>query len=302
MESLTKTENMIDVMMRNKLTVMLIIFVFLAVSIFLTGIQKREYSSQSQILVIQEQGDKFDAYIASKASESVAKNLKKAINSSSFRNRVLQASPELDFGLSNKSEKQRRKEWQKIIEVKVIPNTSILEITAYNSSPYQAEKLMNNINASLLQYHKEYHGGGDQIKLEVVDYPLTSSHPTRPDWILNVVLSLILSIFFAATLCSLFPNKVSKINNILSGNKDKKIDDNPQIKKVFESNIAQTQIKTENLPEKPVQENKEVEQTHKKINISDFLNDWKEEKYTDEMSEQAKNNLIDSDHYLKRKE
>jgi len=295
METLTKTENIVDTMLKNKLTIMLIIFVFLSVSIFLTGLQKREYSSQSQILVIQEQGQKLDAYIASKASESIAKNLKKAINSSSFRNKVLEASPDLDFGLSNKDEKARRKEWQKIIEVKVIPNTSILEIKAYNSSPFQAEKLMNNINSALFQYHKDYHGGGDEIKLQIVDYPLTSKSPTRPNWVLNIILSLILAIFFSATFCSLFPNKIYKANNILL-NKNQKTDSNIAIKKVFEGN---------DLKQEEIKENTEIaNNSQNKVNITQFLQEFqkKEEKITDAISDERKTEILGSDHYLKKKE
>lgn len=312
MNTLTKSENIIDTMIKNKLTIALIVFVFLAISIFLTGFQKREYSSQSQILIIQEQGQKLDAYIAEKASESIAKNLKKAINSSSFRNRALEASPEIDFGLSNKDEKTRRKEWQKIIEVKVIPNTSILEITAYNSSPFQAEKLMNNINAALFQYHKEYHGGGDEIKLQIVDYPLTSRHATRPNWILNIILSFILAMFFSASFCSLFPNKVSKINNALL-TKDKKngSDQKNEIKKVFNNNenqnyntsIDPTSNEIKDYNTSANSNPQEVANPNHKVNISEFLDKIKtQEQEIVEDIDEIKEKILGADHYLKRKE
>lgn len=275
----TKTENIISSMIKNKFLVLIIVFAFLFLSIILTGLQKSEYSSEAKILIIQEQGQTLDAYIASKASESVAKNLKQAITSSSFRNKVLENSYGVDFGLSNKNEKSRRKEWQKTVDVKIIPNTSIMQIKVFNNSKIEAEKLLNTVMDMLIQNHKSYHGGGDLIKLQTVDYPLTSNNPVRPNWFLNIGVSLVLALFFAASLCSFLPNKISGFKDLLF--KKNKQESNIEIKKVFESNTV-------------------VE----RVNISEFLSKDPvviEQKPEIESMRVPFQNVVGNDHYLKRK-
>jgi len=192
---------------KNKLTILSIVLLFFIISIFLTALQKKEYSSDAQILIIQDQQEEMDAYLASKSSASIANNLKEGILSSSFRNKLLTNYPDLELELSQ-SEKKRRKDWLKTIDVKIIPNSSVLKITTYSQSAFLSEKLLNNLISTLLVNHQDYHGGGQGVILKVIDAPLTSLNPTRPNWFLNIILSIVLGLFFALTLIHLFPNKL----------------------------------------------------------------------------------------------
>ncbi len=290
-ENLTKTENVIDKMIENKFFVLITIFVFLLLSIIFTGFQKREYSSEAKVLIIQEQSQTIDAYVASKASESIAKDFKKAVESSSFRNTVLENSFGVDFGLSSNDEKTRRKQWQKTVDVKLLPNTAIIQITTYSVSQTEAEKLLNTIMTSLFQNHKEYHGGGDTIQLQIIDYPLTSKYPTRPNWLLNISLTLALALFLTGSICSLFPNKIEKMSDLFDSKKYSK--NKPEIKKVFEEARHGDRNNT--------------------ININQYLNDTKNEIKELEKNQINKHdkfqskedpiqNIMGSDHYLRRKE
>lgn len=257
----------------------------------LTSFQKREYSSMARVLVIQDQEQKIDAYIASKASESVAKNLKKSLTSSSFRNKVLENFSDANINLSNVSEKARRKEWIQTVNAKLIPNNSILEITTYNQSPVFSEKLLNNVLLTLLENHKSYHGGGDSINLQIIDYPLTSRYPVKPDWLLNLVLSIILGIFFSASIISFFPNKIYSFNSLFD-KKSKKLKGTIEAKKIFENINSDT--RTEETESSQI----------KNLNIYENLSNDVElgEKENIDIVYEMKNKVLDSDHYLRKKE
>jgi capsular polysaccharide biosynthesis protein len=313
---LTKPENIIDDFIKNKLIVFLIIFLFLLVAIFLTALQKKEYSSTSQVLIIQEQENKMDAYLASKSSESLAKNLRKAILTSSFRNKVLKDLTDLDLDIFSKSEKNKRKEWLKTVNVKIIPNTSILEIKSYNNSAFQSEKILNKILNTLLENHQLYHGGGDDIRLEIINNPLTSNHPTRPNWALNLFLSLILAIFFVITLLIMFPNKINFFNRKLhrknyKEDKNKIINENNGHFKVFDYLNATPKEKI-NLPNdlfEEISEDEEKEDEDEGFFVKNGFNNNQEKKInnTNTNTMELENNkeikrIIDNNHYLKRKE
>lgn len=306
--NLTKSENILDQIIESKFIVLSIIFVFLIISIFLTSLQKKEYSSNVRVLILQRQEQKLDAYIASKASESLAQNLKKGILTSSFRNKVLEDFDTLNF---SKEEQTRRKEWAKAIDIKIIPNTSILQITCYEETPYQSEKFVSTVLNTLLEYHKEYHGGGDEVELRVIDYPMTSKHPTRPDWLMNIALSILLAIFFVITMIILFPNKIETINtkfkNINSKRKNKKIE------KVFNIEIPKN-TQHDNCENNQKNNIFIADERKNKINLNDYLTLDLEDKnkQTNEYNNienidnynndnEPKINIIGSDHYLKRK-
>lgn len=309
---LTKSENIIDDLVKNKLIVFLIIFLFLLVAIFLTALQKKEYSSNSQVLIIQEQENKMDAYLASKSAESLAKNLRKAILTSSFRNKVLENMSDLDLNVS-KSEKSRRKEWLKTVNVKIIPNTSILEIKSYHSSAFQSEKILNKILNTLLENHQLYHGGGSDIRLEIINNPLTSNHPTRPNWALNLFLSLILAIFFVITLLVLFPNKVNLFDRKLQRknykDRNKIINEKNGNFKVFDYLNTVPKEKFQ-LPDDLFEEiNEEKEPEDEGFFVEDKIN-FQQKRETNNINSntiELKNNeeikkIIGNNHYLKRKE
>jgi capsular polysaccharide biosynthesis protein len=307
---LTKPENIIDDIIKNKLIVFLIIFLFLLVATFLTALQKKEYSSTSQVLIIQEQEQKMDAYLASKSSESLAKNLRKAISTSSFRNKVLENMDDLGLNIS-KTEKSRRKEWLETVNVKIIPNTSILEIKSYHISAFQSEKILNKILNTLLENHQLYHGGGDDIRLEVINNPLTSNRPTRPNWPLNLFLSLILAVFFIITLLVLFPNKVNffdkKLQKKNPAEKNKRINEKKGNFKVYDYLSATPKGKVE-LPADLFEEEKEDTEIKEEGFFAEDNANYEQKKEADETNTiELENNaeikeIIGNNHYLKRKD
>ncbi|HNV97076.1 MAG TPA: Wzz/FepE/Etk N-terminal domain-containing protein [bacterium] len=246
----TKSESILNFSIQNKFVFVFFVLIFILISSILTAFQKMEYSSTAKVLVIQNQQMQMDAYIASKSSEAITKNLSDAILSSSFRAKVIEKYPDTPF-VFYASEKQKRNYWKKQIDVKIIPNTSILEIKTYNESAFNAEKFLNNVVSTLFEYHKDYHGAGDLIKLQIIDNPVTSNYPVRPNWFVNLFMSLMLAIFFNISFMMLFPNKYTNfdvsLNNFFNSD-HKRIKTNQKIKLVFnQAEIEQEMVESENL-------------------------------------------------------
>ncbi|MFC1622700.1 hypothetical protein ACFL1Y_01780, partial [Patescibacteria group bacterium] len=84
-------------------------------------------------------------------------------------------------------------------------------VSVYDKDKKQANRIANGIAYTLVNNSAEYHGGGQDVTIKVVNEPLVSNRPARPNIILNLVLSLVvgLLISFAWTFYS-FHNALEK--------------------------------------------------------------------------------------------
>ena len=171
-----------------KVTIVVIILT-LAISLILP----QQYRSQTKLLIIQKQSLSLDAYLASKSAEKIGKLLSEVVYSSSFFDKVWQAGFNIgtDWGAN---EKQRRQLWENRIELKSIPQTSLLEINTYHQDRAQAEQLAQAVIYVLVEQGAQYHGGGDQVEIKMVDKPITSTYPVRPNLVVNTVWGLLLGL------------------------------------------------------------------------------------------------------------
>lgn len=142
-----------------------------------------EYSSTMRVLVIQKY-TLTDSYTAAKSAEKISKGLAGVIPASSFIDRVAETHQVDISALTSLPEKEKREEWKKKVGAQMIGDTSMLEVTAYDTNPQQAEKLVQAVAYVLVNEGNDYHGAGDTIELRVVDSPLTSTHTTRPNLLL----------------------------------------------------------------------------------------------------------------------
>lgn len=169
----------------------------------------QEYSSQMQILVIQKY-TLTDSYTASKSAEKVSQNLGEVVKTSSFLEDVV-ASKKVDLqDLLKLNESDRRDEWEKTLDTEVVPNASILKITAYDVNPSHAEQIVNAVSDVLIEKGSDYHGAPDTISLKVVDTALTSTYPTRPNILLNGSAAAVFGGLCAAVVLFLMTPKSAK--------------------------------------------------------------------------------------------
>lgn len=151
--------------------------------------QPLKYSASVRLLIIQKAAYTLDPYTAIRSTELLGENLAQLISTSSFLERVLQSGYKIDSGyfrLSDKlSERQRRKLWTQTIEAAQVRGSGLLEITAYHPKRAEAVKLVSAAAFLLSSQGSEY--VGRDINVRLVDAPLLSRFPVRPNVLLNII-------------------------------------------------------------------------------------------------------------------
>lgn len=181
------------ILRKNWEIIALIAGISIVLALIISLVTPFQYSATTKILIIQKQMSNLDAYTATKSAERIGKNLSSIINTSSFYNEVIGANANLQYKFPQDAV-ERRKAWEKNIEVNVVPETGILEISAYDIDRGFASQLVRAISYVLVSKGAEYHGGGSDVEIKVVDDVFISKYPVRPNIILNMALSAIIGV------------------------------------------------------------------------------------------------------------
>jgi capsular polysaccharide biosynthesis protein len=183
--------NILDTLRHNKALVILMAMVGILVAIGVTLFQPFEYRSTFSVLVI-EKGNTQDAFTAAKSAERLSLSLGQIIYTTSFYDKVMQS----EFIPANvtfpSDDQQRRDEWKRRIETRVMPDIGQMKISVYDRDAASATALANALAMVLSEQGTEYLGGSDGVTLKVVDYPLTSKRPARPNIPMNLAAGLLL--------------------------------------------------------------------------------------------------------------
>jgi len=179
--------------------VALIIGVTIVFALIVSLVQPFQFSASTKILIIQKQERNLDAYTATKSAERIGKNLVNIIYTSSFYNEVIEANSEIASKFPSDDVK-RRKMWEKNIKANVIPETGILEVKVYDVDRQYASQLVRTIAYVLVDKGAEYHGGGTDVEIKIVDDVFISKYPVRP----NIIVNLSLAVIIGALLGSAF--------------------------------------------------------------------------------------------------
>ncbi|OGF30546.1 hypothetical protein A2533_03440 [Candidatus Falkowbacteria bacterium RIFOXYD2_FULL_35_9] len=177
-------------------TLLIITLVFLLVSLVFTLLQPFQYESTVKILVIQKSAVNLDAYSASKSAERIGRNLSQIIYSSSFFNKVFNSGYPIDTTYFKQDEEDRRDQWAKMVDAQVPGGTTILQISVYHQDRSQAQVVAQAISYVLSGQAEEYVGISD-VELKVVDTPLTSQLPVKPNFLLNLAFGIIIGFFLS---------------------------------------------------------------------------------------------------------
>ncbi len=172
-------------------TVFLTAAVGLLVAVLLSFVQPLEYSSTTRVLATQELGST-DAYTASRSAERIAEDLATVIYTTSFYDKVFGS----DYGLDESyfvpdNERKKRMKWKKAIATSVSRSTGLLTIKVYHTDVNQGELLAFALTDVLVHDGWRYTSGGN-ITVQVVDDPLNSAWPVRPNLLVNAFSGFVL--------------------------------------------------------------------------------------------------------------
>jgi len=185
------------ILSRNWEIIALITGVIIILALVVSLVQPFQFTASTKILIIQKQEKNLDAYTATKSAERIGKNLVNIIYTTSFYNEVIDANEGIAYKFPNDSVK-RRKMWEKNVKVNVIPETGILEVKVYDADREYASQLVRTIAYVLVDTGSEYHGGGTDVEIKIVDDVFISKYPVRPNILLNTALAIILGVLLGS--------------------------------------------------------------------------------------------------------
>lgn len=156
----------------------------------LSFLRPLEYSSKTRLLITQELGA-VDAYTASRSAERIADDLASIVYTSTFYDAVMAAGYDIDQSYFPEEEIKQRKKWEEAVMASVSRGTGLLTVTAYQPDVEQAQLLAEAVAHVLVNQGWTYTSGGD-ITIKIVDEPLNSRWPVRPNVLVNAFSGLIL--------------------------------------------------------------------------------------------------------------
>ena len=157
----------------------------LVLALIVSFVQPLRYSSTVRLLILQDLGSSVDAYTASRSEERVAENLSTIVYTSTFFDQVMASGFNVDVKAFPKEDVKRRRMWAQNVDATVSHGTGLLTIAAYHQDVAQAEQLVRAIAFVLTQHVKEYTSGGN-VEMRLVDAPLNSQWPVKPNILANV--------------------------------------------------------------------------------------------------------------------
>lgn len=164
-------------------------------SVALTVVQPMEYRSSFTVLAI-DNDPNLDGYAAAKSAERLSQSLGRTISTASFADQVyaqLKDRVELkDNPLVSSDAQTRRDAWKKEVSAQAFPDVGQVKVSVYQRDRSQATTIANTVSISVTAYGGEYLGGGKDVLLKIVDAPLVSKIPVRPNVFANLAVGLIL--------------------------------------------------------------------------------------------------------------
>ena len=191
--------------------VVVIVVILVTIGSFVVSIvQKPEYRSSVRLLVIQKQAGQLDAYTAARSAETVAGILSKMIYTSTFFDQVMDAGFSVKKDTFNSDLEKRKQEWEKAVVTRVVEDSGTIEINVYNQDQHEAEQLAYAVAYVMISKGDQYHGGAGQIEIKMVDNPITSDKPVRPNVLRNTGAGFLLGLLASLSIMFLISERLQR--------------------------------------------------------------------------------------------
>ena len=184
--------------LRERAAIIKIAVAVMVVAVATSFIQPLKYASVSQFLIIERGAFSADPYTSIRSSERIGDHLSRIIHTADFLEKVRGSGYAIGTNVFPNDERRTRKLWGKMVETEVARGTGLLTVTVFYQDKNQAIEISRAIAAVLTTRAPEYIGGDIGVKL--VDPPLASRFPVKPNILANalsgLVLGLILGIIY----------------------------------------------------------------------------------------------------------
>jgi len=186
--------------------ILLLILFFLAIAAIISFGQTLKYRSSSRLLIIQD-NTSLDPYSLSTSNQYLGSLLSEAAYSGSFFELLSASDSQVDWTYFGSAYKDQIQKWKETVAIQNVGNTGIIQIDIYHPNPSQARAISLAVNNLLIAKNGLYQNGGKNLKLEIIDQPVLSSWPVRPNLPLNFSAALILGLLFGLSYVYYFPTK-----------------------------------------------------------------------------------------------
>ncbi|MEK9156687.1 MAG: hypothetical protein AAB448_00935 [Patescibacteria group bacterium] len=196
-------------------TVLLFSALCLALAVVVSLVQPLEYSSTTKILITPKV-DGVDPYTASRSAESAADQLATMLSTSSIYAAVFNAGYDVDRDYFPEDILKFQKKWEKTVVTSVTRGSGIMTIKAYHTDPSEAEAIVSAVAYVYVTDGWRYATG--DISVQVIDDPVNSRYPVRPNILVNAFSGLFLGLIAGCGYVLIQADRIRRQHRIVHSN------------------------------------------------------------------------------------
>ncbi|MFA5644641.1 MAG: hypothetical protein WC928_03920 [Patescibacteria group bacterium] len=199
--------NLTNLIRQKRSTLISIVLIFVLIGLLAILTQDFKYGVKSKILVIQEGAGRVDPFSVSRSVEYLSDLFTKVVYSNTFFEAVMSSDFNIDKSYFGDTSAKKIKNWKKTVATKSVEDSGIINIDVYHPDSYQAVQIALAVNHILISQHQNYHGLGTSVKISVIDQPVASTYPVKPNIVFSLLIVIAGGLFFGLVYIYLFPEK-----------------------------------------------------------------------------------------------
>jgi capsular polysaccharide biosynthesis protein len=188
--------NFTAILRQNRASIIVTTLIAVVASLVFSFLQPQEYRSSFSLLLI-DKSSGLDGYAAAKSAERLSTTLGKTMTTAAFADQVNNQVKEWKLApdpiLFPASDEDRREAWKNHIAARVTPEVGLVRVDVFHTNRFFAESTAKATSVVLARSGADF-VGGKETSFKIVDFPVTSKNPVRPDIITNVVAAVLLGL------------------------------------------------------------------------------------------------------------
>lgn len=183
---------------RRKKVLFFVVLLFLAAAAVISFRSPLEYRASARMLIVQNYSANtpMDPYVVAQANKYLGSVLTQVVSSNAFYEQAISSGFNFDKTYFSGELAAQLDRWHQSVEAFAADDTGIIDIRTYHPDKYQAEQIAQAVVYTLKEKHAMFQGSGDKVSLKVIDQPLVSNYPVRPDLFLTFGSALLLGLAF----------------------------------------------------------------------------------------------------------
>ncbi len=202
------TKDFLKLMKQGKGIIISLTIIFLIIGLIVSLAQPLKYRSRSRLLIVQPNASA-DAYTVARSNEYIGSLISRVIYSGSFLDSLKSSNAVFDRNYFSGTYKDSVKKWNKTVFARSGGDTGIIDIEMYHTNPEEAKRLSLAVNQLIVSGEGPYKFESGENRIAVIDQPVVSTFPVKPNLPVNLALSLMFGFLAACSYIYLFPEKVT---------------------------------------------------------------------------------------------